>query len=275
MEQSAYAEMYELEDRHWWFRGRRALIWALLRRADVTVHPRLLDAGCGTGRNLVEFGPLGRASGVDPSPDAVSFCHQRGLDDVRVAGLEDLPFGDDEFDLLLACDVLEHIEDDTGAMRELRRVAAPGARLLITVPAYQWMWTEHDVQLHHVRRYTLAVLQERLRASGWTVTQATYFNSILLPVVAAARLTSRWSARWAAARSSRPSSRPSSHLSSPESSASATTRSSRQGHTDLDRTPALLNAVLELPMRLEAALVGRGARFPAGVSLGLVCRGPS
>jgi len=236
------------------FQARQAVLADCLESHDLA-GASWLDAGCGTGRNLVEFGSLGRASGVDPSPDAVSFCHQRGLDDVRVAGLEDLPFSDDEFDLLLACDVLEHIEDDTGALRELRRVAAPGARLLITVPAYQWMWTVHDVQLHHVRRYTLAVLQDRLRASGWTVTQATYFNSILLPVVAAARLASRWSARWSAARSSR--------------------QSSRQGHTDLDRTPALLNAVLELPMRLEAALVGRGARFPAGVSLGLVCRGPS
>jgi len=119
-------------------------------------------------------------------------------------------------------------------------VAADGAHLLITVPAYQWMWTEHDVQLHHVRRYTSAVLRERVRASGWDVEQATYFNSLLLPFVAAARVLAR--------------------------------RTSRRGHTDLDRTPPLLNRALELPMRLEAAMISRGARFPAGVSLGLVCR---
>jgi len=235
--------MYEQEDRHWWFRGRRALIWALLRQAELPEKPRLLDAGCGTGRNLVEFGTLGPATGVDPSTDAVEFCHRRGIDDVHCAGLENLPFGSDVFDLLLAFDVLEHVENDAGALVELRRVGVPGAHLIITVPAYQWMWTEHDVQLHHVRRYTLPVLRDRVRDAGWTVTHATYFNSILLPFVAAARMVAR--------------------------------QSSRRGHTDLDRTPALLNRALELPMKFEAALIGRGVRFPAGVSLGLVCRAPS
>jgi SAM-dependent methyltransferase len=242
MDERAYAEMYELEEHHWWFRGRRALIWALLRRTDPVRPSRVLDAGCGTGRNLVEFGTLGPAAGVDPSVDAVAFCRLRGLDNVHCAGLENLPFDADAFDLLLACDVLEHVEDDAGALAELHRVAAPGANLIITAPAYQWMWTEHDVQLHHVRRYTLRQLRARVDAAGWRVVHATYFNSILLPVVAAARLASR--------------------------------RSARRGHTDLDRTPAVLNRALELPLRWEAAVIGRGARLPAGVSLGLVCRRP-
>jgi SAM-dependent methyltransferase len=240
MEERAYLEMYEQEDRHWWFRGRRALIWALLSRIELPQKPTLLDAGCGTGRNLVEFGTLGPATGVDPSADAVEFCRRRGIENVRCAGLEALPFESGQFDLLLACDVLEHIQDDMGALAELRRVASDGAHLVITVPAYQWMWTEHDVQLHHVRRYTYRIMRDRVLASGWDVVHATYFNSILLPVVAAARLAAR--------------------------------RSSRRGHTDLDRTPSLLNGALELPLKLEAALITRGARFPAGVSLGLVCR---
>ncbi len=240
MEQRAYTEMYDVEERHWWFRGRRAVIWALLSRTDLPEKPRFLDAGCGTGRHLIEFGSLGPAVGVDPSADAVEFCHQRGLEDVRRAGLEDLPFTAGAFDLVLASDVLEHIDDDVGALVELRRVAADDAHLIITVPAYQWMWTEHDVQLHHVRRYTLPVMADRVRAAGWVVERSTYFNSILFPGVAAARLVAR--------------------------------SSKRQGHTDLDRTPALLNTALELPMRLEAAMIRRGVRFPAGVSLGLVCR---
>jgi SAM-dependent methyltransferase len=244
MEGSAYAEMYEEEDRHWWFQGRRALIWALLRQVQLPPRPRVLDAGCGTGRNLVEFGALGTATGVDMSDDAVAFCHRRGLPDVRRAGLETLPFGDGSFDLLLACDVIEHVEDDGAALAELRRVAAPGAHLVITTPAYQWLWSEHDVQLHHVRRYTGRLLDERTRGAGWEPVRSTYFNTILLPVVAAARLASR-----------RPR-----H------------RRARRGHTDLDRTPAALNGVLVLPLRLEASLVRRGARLPAGVSLGVVCR---
>jgi len=239
MEDAAYAEMYGQEDRHWWFRGRRELLWALLRRVDAPSSPRLLDAGCGTGRNLVEFGTLARTlAGIDPSAEAVEFCRRRGLENVRCAGLEDLPFGPAEFDLLLACDVLEHVSDDRLALKELLRVAAPGATLLVTVPAYQWMWTHHDDQLHHLRRYTRRALKRLVEDSGWNVVHDTYFNSLLLPIVTAMRLVSRGS--------------------------------SRQGHTDLDRTPALLNGALGLPMKLEAALIARGARFPAGVSIGVI-----
>jgi len=232
--------MYRLEDRHWWFRGRRHVIRALLQRANLPPKPRLLDAGCGTGRNLVEFGALGPAAGVDPSPEAVAFCRQRGLDNVKCADLEALPFPGGEFDLLLACDVLEHVLHDYVALKELLRVADTGATLIITAPAYKWLWTEHDVQLHHFRRYSLSTIRTRVRAAGWTVSYSTYFNSILLPLVAAARVVRR--------------------------------RSSRSGHTDLDRTPTALNGVLEQPMKLESVLIRHGVPLPAGVSLGLVCR---
>jgi SAM-dependent methyltransferase len=242
MEEDAYAEMYALEDVHWWFRGRRAVIGALLDHAVLPPKPRLLDAGCGTGRNLVEFGSAGTAAGVDPSADAVAFCHQRGLGEVHRAGLERLPFDADEFDVLLACDVIEHVEDDVGALVELRRVARPGGTLLITVPAYQWMWTQHDVQLHHVRRYTLRALRGRVQEAGWDPVYATYFNSMALPVVAVTRLTER--------------------------------KSNRHGHTDLDRTPAGLNGLLSMPMRLEASMIRHGAHLPAGVSVGMLCRKP-
>ncbi|MGH9297027.1 MAG: class I SAM-dependent methyltransferase [Acidimicrobiales bacterium] len=240
MEKSAYEEMYEQEGIHWWFRGRRAVIWALLGRLELPAQIRLLDAGCGTGRNLVEFGKLGPAVGADPSEDAVAFCKERGLENVHCAGLEQLPFDPGEFGLVLAFDVIEHVADDVGALRELRRVAAPGAILLLTVPAYQWMWTEHDVQLHHFRRYRLSTLRDRVLEAGWSLERATYFNSILLPLIALARLASRWA--------------------------------SRPGHTDLDRTPAPLNRALELPLDLEAATIRRGGRFPAGVSLAMICR---
>jgi SAM-dependent methyltransferase len=236
--------MYELEDQHWWFRGRRDLIWALLRGIELPAQSRILDAGCGTGRNIVEFERLGRVSGVDPSEEAVEFCHKRGIEDVQCAGLEDLPFGPGEFRLLLACDVIEHVEEDILALGELFRVAARGATLIITAPAYQWMWTEHDVQLHHFRRYTLKLLRDRAMAAGWIVERATYFNTILLPVAAGARLMTR---------------------------ALSAKRPSRSGRTDLDRTPALLNGALELPLKFEAAMIAKGARLPAGVSLGLVC----
>ncbi|HEX2084319.1 MAG TPA: class I SAM-dependent methyltransferase [Solirubrobacteraceae bacterium] len=233
MRPDAYAEMAALEDRHWWFRGRRDLLRALLRRAGVDPRrTRVLDAGCGTGRNLAEFGGVG----VDPAPEAVAACRARGLDVVQ-APLEALPFGDASFDLLLATDVLEHVDDDVAALRELRRVAAPGALLLVTVPAHPRLWSAHDEALHHRRRYRRAELLARVRAAGWEPVVTTWWNAFLLPPIAAARLVRR-----------------------------------RSGGTDHGRTPAWADGLLRLPLALEARLVGRGLRLPAGVSLALACR---
>src|SRR5215207_8507739 len=191
MEDWAYQEDFDMEDRHWWFRSRRRVLWALLERAEIGPSPRILDAGCGTGRNLAEFGRLGPAEGVDISPQAVEFCRQRGLQGVREAVIEDLPFEDARFDLILATDVIEHLPEDVRALGELRRVAAPEARLVVTVPAYNWLWSEHDRSYHHYRRYTRPVLRERMRAGGWEPAIDTYFYSSLLAPVAAVRLLQR------------------------------------------------------------------------------------
>jgi ubiquinone/menaquinone biosynthesis C-methylase UbiE len=242
LEDWRYQELYELEERHWWFRSRRRFVWALMHRAGISSPARVLDAGCGTGRNLLEFGKLApEAEGVDFSEEAVAFCRRRGLEGVRQARLEELPFPDDRFDLLIATDVIEHLEDDRRALVELRRVAAPGAQLVITVPAYRWLWSQHDESHHHRRRYTMRRLREAVGDAGWTPTVSSYYYTTMLPAVAAVR----------AAGKLRP----------------ATTN----GRSDLALTPAALNRVLELPVRAESALVERGMRLPFGVSLGMVC----
>jgi SAM-dependent methyltransferase len=240
VEQWVYRELYELEDGHWWFRSRRRLVWALLRRAGVPPSPRLLDAGCGTGRNLVEFGSLGEAEGVDFSDEAVAFCHERGLHGVRNARVEELPFPDGRFDLILATDVIEHLEDDRRALLELRRVATPGARLVVTVPAYNWLWSPHDESHHHRRRYTLRRLRDRVGAAGWEPLASSYYYTALLPAVAAVRAGRKLGA-------------------------------GRSGGSDLALTPKRLNRVMELPGRAEAALIERGFSLPAGVSIGMAC----
>jgi SAM-dependent methyltransferase len=239
MEEHVYRQLYELEDTHWWFRGRRAVIHALLGREPLPDHPRELDAGCGTGRNIREYAQLGETAGVDPSPDAVAFCHARGLAQVIRSGVEQLPFEDGAFDLVAATDVLEHIPDDLGAAHELRRVTKPGGSLLITVPAYQWLWSQHDDSHHHQRRYTLRRLRAVLTAAGWRPLVQTYFNSILLAPIAAVRLVS-----------------------------------GEQQRSDYDLAPKPLNEALYLPMRTEAAFIARGGRLPAGVSIGMVCTAP-
>jgi SAM-dependent methyltransferase len=249
LEQQAYRQQFELEDEHWWFRGRRAVIWALLARAGVTGPGRevsgslrVLDAGCGTGRNLLEFGALGSAQGVEISSEAIEFCAARGIRAVAQAPIESMPFDDASFDLVLATDVIEHLDDDRAALTELNRVAAPGARMLVTVPAYKWLWGPHDEIYHHQRRYTLSRLRAAVIAGGWIPVVDSYFNSLLLAPAAAVRLAARV----------RPA--------------------ARDQRLDVDLTPRALNRVLLAPLELEATLIRRGVRLPAGLSIGIVCR---
>ena len=191
MEQYTYREQFELEDEHWWFQGRRAVIWSLLERAGLRDRLRVLDAGCGTGRNLLEFGTPGSAAGVDFSPEAVQFCRLRGLDGVQVAEVEALPFADASFDLVLATDVLEHVQDDLVALRELRRVASsrgpparhrPGLPLAVE-PARSRLPPLPSVYVATASRAGPAL---RLGARRWS-----YFNSFLLPPIAAVRVLAR------------------------------------------------------------------------------------
>jgi SAM-dependent methyltransferase len=235
-----YRELFEIEERHWWFRSRRAVVRSLLARAGVPPSPRILDAGCGTGTNLVEYSRLGEVSGVDAFPEAIELCRERGLDNVLEAPVEQLPFEPDSFDLIFATDVIEHLEDDVLALRELRRVAASGARLVLTVPAYPWLWSDHDVSVHHKRRYTAEGLRDSVRAAGWTPAVETYFFATALPVVAAVRTLRRL-------------------------------RAGRNGGSDLRMPPAPVNRLLELPTLAEAKAIERGARLPAGVSVGMAC----
>jgi SAM-dependent methyltransferase len=240
VDEQVYAQLYALEDSHWWFRGRRAVIRALLDGVELPDAPRILDAGCGTGRNLREYASLGAAEGVDPSPVAVDFCRRRGLAGVVEAGLEELPFEAGRFDLVCASDVLEHVEDDGGALRELRRVTAPGGRLLATVPAYRWLWSRHDDTHHHFRRYTRRELTSRAAAAGWRPLRVSYFNSTLLAPIAAVRLAQRL-------------------------------RRNGASGSDYERTPAAVSRSLELVMRAEARSIRAGLSLPAGVSIGMLC----
>ena len=241
MEDWVYQEHFEMEDRHWWFRARRRVLWALVDRAELPSQPRILDAGCGTGGNLIEFSSLGPAEGVDASPQAVDFCRRRGLQNVREALIEELPYEDDRFDLLLATDVLEHLPDDGPALAELRRVGRPDAQLIVTVPAYNWLWSAHDTSWHHYRRYTRPRLRANVRAAGWEPSLETYFYSAMLPPVALIRKLERF-------------------------------RSNGDRRSDFHRSPGALDHWIELPVRGEAELIRRGISLPAGVSVGMLCR---
>lgn len=194
MEPDYYRRYFELEDRHWWFIGRREV---LLRQLDRHFRPRagadatVLDFGCGTGAMLGYLARYGQVQGVDASAEAVGFCRERGVEAViRADGLP-LPFEAGSFDLVTALDVIEHVDRDDELLAELHRVAKPGGTLLVTVPAFRFLWGQQDEVSHHKRRYTAPELRERIAAAGWRVERLTYFNTLLFPPIAAVRVLRR------------------------------------------------------------------------------------
>jgi SAM-dependent methyltransferase len=133
----------------------------------------------------------GQAQGVDIDEEAVGYCHERGLLDVRLGAADTLPFDGASFDLVTALDVLEHLDDDSAALREIGRVLRPGGQLLITVPAHRFMWGDQDEVNQHKRRYVAAEVHDRLTATGFQVLRLSYMNAFLFPPIAAIRLLRR------------------------------------------------------------------------------------
>ena len=195
MDLSLYETTYQVEDTHWWFVGRRAVVFDELRRVlgergngeAPGSRPRILDLGCGTGRNLAELAQVGDAVGLDLEARALEFCQQRGLRSVAQARAEHLPFQDASFDAVIALDLLEHLDDDVEGVREVFRVLRPGGHFLAFVPAYRWLWGPQDDISHHRRRYTPRMIASTLRAAGFRVNRLTHANLLLLPAILAGR----------------------------------------------------------------------------------------
>jgi len=188
--------MYEIfnrsEERHWWFIARRRIILSLVKSLlSPTGRSRILDVGCGMGATLEALQSLGDATGVDISPQAVEFARKRGCKDVRLVMTGELPFSTGEFDLIVAMDVIEHIEDDVATLKDYHRLLAPGGILLLTVPAFKWLWSGHDDDNFHLRRYTRHALKTKLENSGFISPRLTYFCTLLFPLVASVRLIER------------------------------------------------------------------------------------
>lgn len=190
-----YRVMFELEDGYWWYRGLRTLLQALLARYVPSAAPRalLLDVGCGTGANLQLLQAYGRAIGVDLAEQAIAFCRARAIPSDRafVASASELPFPDGLFDLAISFEVICNIADDRRAFAEIVRVLMPGGRCIIQMPAYQWLWSMHDVAVGHQRRYAARDLREKLEGTGLEVERLTHANVLFFPLIAAARLGRR------------------------------------------------------------------------------------
>jgi SAM-dependent methyltransferase len=237
MDRDYELQTHRAEDRHWWYRGRRTVIARVLDGLALPEPARILDAGCGSGRNMVDLARRGAVTGVELSPTSAGLARGRDCGEVVEGSVLEMPFADGSFDLAVSLDVVEHLDDDLQALRELRRVVATGGALVVTVPAYQWLWSGHDVINHHHRRYTRGSLQRVAEQAGWRQERTTYFNALLLPVAILLRILDRIS--------SRPT----------------------ESSLDLWVPPEPFNRLLERPLSMEAAAIGRGGRIPAGLSL--------
>jgi SAM-dependent methyltransferase len=234
--------MLELDEQHWWYRGRRRVIHAELAQLPLSAGAQILDAGCGSGRTLQELERYGEVRGIELNEEAAQVARERGHGEVLIGRLEELPYVDGTFDLITCLDVIEHTPDDRVTLAEVRRVTVSGGWLLVTVPAYQALWSAHDEANHHYRRYSRRTLRATALQAGWEVERMTSFNSLLLPPAAVVRIAQR------------------------------RRHPNGNGSSDLHIGPSWLNGALEAPLALEARWLSGGRTLAGGMSLLAVLR---
>ncbi len=226
--------MYRLEEKYWWWVGRRKITGSIIDKLKLNP-AKSLDAGCGTGINLSYFGHIGTSFGFDFSKDALKFCIQRGHNNnILQADAERLPFEDNSFDLVTAFDLLEHL-DDKKALTEFYRIIKPNGYLILTVPAFNFMWSMHDEAVHHKRRYSKNELQSVIISNNFVVSKISYWNFFLFLPVVLVRLIKK-------------------------------IMKNNQVKTDTTELPAFINRLLIFVLGVESSLI-RYLNLPVGVSL--------
>jgi len=242
MERIVYDRMAELDERHWWYRARRDILGELIRREiSLPAEARILEVGCGTGHNLPMLGAFGHVDAIEIDEAARDIASRRLGHPVLNAPLPELSgIGSGSYDLIAILDVLEHIEADREALVSLASKLRPGGRILITVPAHPWMWSAHDVVNHHHRRYTRRALRAVVTEAELKLEMMSWFNSLLFPLAAAARLAGRITGK---------------------------------EDSDDKLPPAPINSLFEAVFGLERYAIGR-VPFPPGVSLAPIASAP-
>ena len=238
MERSVYKQMAELDQSHWWYRARREVLAALIRRvAQPPKDAAILEIGCGTGHNLAMLREFGRVDALELDEEARGLAEERLGRKVLSSPLPELSeVAERHYDLVGAFDVIEHIDDDRAAVASIASRLKPGGKLVITVPAHRWMWSAHDVVNHHKRRYSRQALRALIENSPLRLDAIGYFNSLLFPVAVADRMSSKLRGK---------------------------------DDSDLKLPPAPLNRALEGVFRTERHLIGRFP-LPPGLSLFVV-----
>jgi len=190
MERAEYATMFRVEETHWWYRALHRLIFqALEAELPEWREKEIVDVGCGTGAILKQLGNPEQNVGIDLAPEAISFCRQRGLNNVRQGDICALPFADASFDAAICSCVLYHqwVGDVEGAVREMYRVLRPGGVLLINVPAFPLLHSAHDDAVMTARRFRKREIRELLQKQNFTIRRLTYWTTFLFPLAVAAR----------------------------------------------------------------------------------------
>lgn len=197
MDRIVYDRMAEHDSTHWWYVARRDILADYIARyVQPPKGARILEIGCGTGHNLPMLGAFGTVDAIEIDPAARDVASKRLGREVGTAPLPELTgVAEGQYDLIAVLDVVEHVADDVGALQGMAKRLKPGGKILITVPAHQWMWSAHDVVNHHQRRYSKAGLTDVLRKAGLNWRKLGYFNSLLFPAAVAARLAGKLSGK--------------------------------------------------------------------------------
>lgn len=193
MERTLYDHMAQLDDVHWWYRGRRRILENYIgKSAHLPTNARILEIGCGTGHNLAMLAKFGSVDAIEIDDASRVIAEGRLGREIYASSLPELrDISRDAYDMIALLDVLEHVEDDVAALRSMAGCLKYGGKILITVPAHPWMWSNHDIVNHHYRRYTRKSLANCLAKAGLRFEELNYFNSLLFPIAVAQRLAAK------------------------------------------------------------------------------------
>lgn len=242
MEKVYEKQYHQSEDDHWWFVSRRALVSSHICRYQlVKSSDKILDIGCSAGRLLLDLISKGfspdKVFGIDVSQEAIDLCLRSGLKNCKVMDGMKPEWPENSFDIIVASDSLEHISNDSKALQSWYKILKPGGLLFVYVPAFQFLWSEHDEVNHHFRRYTKNGLTSILEKTEFNIIESGYWNSTLFPLFALIRMT----------KNLIPAKR-----NSPQS--------------DLKTSSPIVDSILKNLLSLENSLIGMGVRFPFGLS---------